>query len=365
MVEPGRGLHGVLVCCWALGCTQGPSEDFNRQQLLQDVSTQVVLPSFVAASAKAAALHTSVETLCAAPTEQGLSEAQDAWRAAHVAWKQTAAFQFGPVETLSANATVDWWPTDPTALDALAQASTPVTTTWMAEQGSNKRGLPALEYLLWGLGQTQADRVGALQTSPRRCQMVVALAQLTADMVTAVKDAWQSSYQQEFTSAGKGSATYPTLKAAVDQLVNMHIAAVESVVGNRMAEPLGLRGGSGTANPDLVECPFSSSSLAAMLGILDGFEASYTGVYGGSAGTSVSSYVASKNAQTDANVKTALREARAALQGFSADWKDVIQSQRDAAEQAYVKVRALKTVLGTEVVAALGVTLTFNDNDGD
>lgn len=370
--------HGMKPRVWGLvcagvgvlaaACTDGGTrEAFDREQLLKDLTEQVVTPGLAQAVERAEALDARVQQLCAAPSVEALSAAQLAWKDAHAAWKRTGAYQFGPVETLDANATVDWWPTDVDAVESLLGGSAALDEAGVAELGANKKGLPALEYLLWGgdASASDADRVAALSAQPRRCQLMVGASALARAKLVAVQDAWRNGYAQEFTTAGAGSATYPTLKSAVDQVVNQQISVVESVAGRRMALPLGLRSGNGNPNPDAVECPHSGASKAAMLAILDGVETTYAGAAGGAAGVTLSAYVVAKDPSVDARMRAALAEARAALAAVPGDWREAVLEQRALGETAYQKVRAVKTLLGTEVTAALGVTLTFNDNDGD
>lgn len=358
-----QGAMGWVLAVLGACTNPGTEETFDRKAMLEALADGVIIPSYQVLSAQTQAFNTAVNQLCTSPDQAHLLAAQDSWRSARLRWKATEGFRFGPVEELAARDSLDTWPTAFVFIDSVIAGTAALDEAAVHALPASQRGQPAAEYLLFGRSHDNAEVLTAFSTSPRRCAFLAALAADIHTVSGQVRDAWTGGYRAEFANAGDSSTTYPTLKAAVDQMVNQLIATSESVAGARLADPLGLRTG-GTAQPNLVESPYAPHSTQDMLGILEGIAAVYQGADGGT-GLGLQDYVASKDPDLDARVVSQMAAARSALQAIPPPLATAVVDQRSSVEAAYEQARALKRILGTEVVAALGVTLTFNDNDGD
>lgn len=357
----------LLVLAGACTTSNPPAETFDREGMLRAMVDVVIIPSFQASVDSATALHTSVGALCTTPDTAALTAAQDAWRTARRDWKRTLAFQFGPVEELLAGSAVDTWPTAFIFLEGGISGATVIDEAFVHGRSESQRGLPALEYLLFGTARDNAaalERLAPAGTPGPRCQYLVAAASELTTNLQAVVDAWRNQYREEFTSAGKGSATYPTVKAAVDQVVNQLVVASEAIAGARLAQPLGLRA-TGAPEPTLVESPFSDNAAADMLDILQGMENLHRCRLGSEDSLGLDDFLRSTSAETDASVLQEIEELRAGLQSIPAPLRIAVVDHNALVHTVYQHSRDVKRVFGTNVVAALGVTLVFNDNDGD
>ena len=91
----------------------------------------------------------------------------------------------------------------------------------------------------------------------------------------------------------------------------------------------------------------------------------YLGSLDGTVGAGLTVLVAEQNPATDLAMQDALRAALAAIDAVPRPFVTSVVQMNPALDQALLAVRELKRLYATEVVAALGVTLRFNDNDGD
>jgi predicted lipoprotein len=75
--------------------------------------------------------------------------------------------------------------------------------------------------------------------------------------------------------------------------------------------------------------------------------------------------VAASNKQTDETVRGDLAAVCSALEAIPPPLRTALHDHRESVEDARAAFSQLRATLASEVVANLGVTLTFNDNDGD
>jgi predicted lipoprotein len=96
-----------------------------------------------------------------------------------------------------------------------------------------------------------------------------------------------------------------------------------------------------------------------------GIRAVYTGARDGAGAAGISALVAAQSPATDREVRGLIEGALAAIDAVPRPFRVAVVDQPAAVTAAYDAVKELKRTLGTEVLAVLGATLKFNDNDGD
>ncbi|MEZ5626739.1 MAG: imelysin family protein [Rhodocyclaceae bacterium] len=118
-------------------------------QWLASLGEQRLAPGYAALAAQAGQLKARIDAYCQAPDAAGLAAARTAWRTAHTRLRALTPLPFGPALDTRILRRIDFWPTRPPQIEAaIAQyARSPGDT---ARIGLSARGLPALEYLLFG-----------------------------------------------------------------------------------------------------------------------------------------------------------------------------------------------------------------------
>ena len=366
-----RAIRGALLFGLLSGCTNTDwSTGFDRKPMLADIVSNVILPTYADLDERSDELRTAVSDLADDPTEARLASAQQAWRAARKPWKQSEAFRFGPVQSSKIGEAIDWWPAKPDNIEARIAGGEPITSELIESIGTSSKGFMAMEYLLF---DPEGDRAAVLArlTAPdngaRRRAYLLALAENLATKTTALSEAWDpasGNYAGALREAGGASATYVSRKAAVDQVVNRLVVEAEVIATNKLGKPLGKSSG-GAPQPDLEEAPRSDNSLDDVLDGLRGIANVYQGTYGGADGLGLGDLVRSKSEPLDASVRGDIEGALLAVSAVPFPLRTAITERPAEANAAYESVRTLKRTLATEVVSVLGVTLTFNDNDGD
>lgn len=365
-----RRAPALLFVALLAGCTNtGWSTGFDRKPMFEDLVSGVILPIYADLEGGAGDLHAATSALADDPTEARLTSAQQAWRAARKRWKQSEGFRFGPVQSQKFGEAIDWWPAKPENIEEKIAGTEPITPEMIEAIGTSSKGFMAMEYLLFepeGGNPAVLARLTAEDGGARRRAYLVALAENIKVKTAALYDAWdpaQGNHAAELREAG-ASATYRTRKAAVDQIVNRLISQTEIVLSNKLGKPLGKNSG-GEPQPDQEEAPRSDNSLEDMLDGLRAVAIVYTGDYEGHDGLGISDLVRSKSEPLDASVLRDIDNALGAVSAIPDPFRTALTDHPAEANAAYESVRELKRRLTTEVVGVLGVTLTFNDNDGD
>ncbi|HYP87486.1 MAG TPA: imelysin family protein, partial [Polyangiaceae bacterium] len=108
VMRAGFGKLGfVLVAVCAVGCEDTGSTKVDYGQLLQSLTEDVMLPKQAAFVGAAQDLDDALGNLEASPDADSLGQAQSAWRAVRVAYRQLDALYFGPVADLGISERID------------------------------------------------------------------------------------------------------------------------------------------------------------------------------------------------------------------------------------------------------------------
>jgi predicted lipoprotein len=175
---------------------------------------------------------------------------------------------------------------------------------------------------------------------------------------------WQTRYAPAVMDPGSDNVEFPTAKAVVDTFVNESVFLSEWVMNERIGKPFGTASG-GVPMPELEESGPSDHSIADMAGSLRGIRNVYLGTRDGTPGDGLTLLVREQSPSTDRAVRLAIDDAIAAVEAIPTPYRTALVDSAPIVDAALEAVRALKRLLATEVVAVLGATLKFNDNDGD
>jgi predicted lipoprotein len=337
-----------------------------RTAFLKELGGDVILPSYRDFDTGTGALATALAALEATPTESTLTTAQSAWRAARIPWSEQESFRIGPAEVLHTGAAVDQVPST-SGIDSLLASDASLTEPAVAELGANRKGMLAMEYVLFDAEGGNAAVLSRLTAegsagARRRAYLKALGAVMHADAV-AVRAAWepeQGNYLGQLSSAGSSGSKYTTQKDAVDEVVNRLIASVETAE-LKLSKPLGFDTG-GTIRPEQEEARRSDNSLKDLEDTVRGLEHVWLGANGDGG---LSRVVAASNKTLDETVRGDLAAVRSALEAIPSPLRKALYEHREDVEAARAAFANLRATLTSEVVANLGVTIKFNDNDGD
>lgn len=300
-----RTAVGALV---VVGLLTGCSGGTDRGDVLADLATQGA-ETLEALPEVAAAATAAVQTACASGEKADFDAAVEDVAAAQTRWHEAEAFWLGPATDLRSNSIVDW-PANAQDVDDLVAAEEPATidVNYLAAYvGADTRGYGAVLTLL---EQAPLDE--------RQCDYANAATALAESGIDAVTAAWTDPddgepYRDELADPAVG----------IDAVVN-HLLAL---LTNKDAANWEARSNS---VEDLLFGPEGDSGLSALLD---------------------DDLTAQLRTETDELI-SATRDGEAA-------------ADDEPSEAALAAMNELRATVATQVVAELGVTVTFSDADGD
>jgi len=351
----------LAVALSACGGEDGSDRNDRRQELLTGLADTVIVPTLADIAEAVAELSPAVSSLCEEPSNaERLAAAREAWRAVRRPWKRSEAFWFGPVSDSRIDGSVDFWPVRIADIEEIVTGSETITAEYVASLGASRKGLPALEYLLFAV----SDNLGVERT----CDYAVALAADVATNVLRLQDAWLprgGDFRGALATAAGGNDVYRNVTEATQDVGDALFGLLQRMEDAKLATPAGFRNG-GIPVPERAESRFSDNALADLEENLDGVSSVYGGTLGVStAEVSFSSLVEGFDRGLDADVRAAIERCKQSIQAVPPPLSSAVSDSPAEVAAAFECVKELRTLFLADVAGPLGITPTFGDNDGD
>ncbi|MEQ8706506.1 MAG: imelysin family protein [Phaeodactylibacter sp.] len=349
-------------CDSNMGGTQSPCEsDFDQQALFQHVVDALILPGYAALELSTQNLQTAASDFAQAPSPETLDEVRTAFQAAYLNWQDAAQYEFGPAEEVALRATLNNFPLNINALESRIVGG----AYDFANPNTFDKGFPALDYLLYGLGDRTDGAIVAQFEEAAYAEFLTAQTAFMAESVKRVHDAWKNGYRDQFlvttgTAAG----------ASLSQIINGLNEHYEMIKRDKLGIPSGVVT-LGFTNPDKVEAPYSGLSLALAQRALLAAEQFYLGVgRDGQNGPGLDDYLEAVNATKEGeSLNTRIQQqfdvAKAALAAVPAPLRTAVDENNDLAVTAYNEIARQIVNLKTDMPSVLCVAITYIDNPSD
>lgn len=282
--------------------------------VVKDFADQVVIPTYEQLVVKAGLLSKTVEALVNNPNAQTLKAAQQSWIVARSPWEQSEAFAFGPADSLGYDGDLDDWPVNETDVKAILESKDQLTLEYVQNLQTTEKGFHTIELLLFGSDNNK--KVADL--SPRKLEYLKLLAEAFNQSANDLVKSWVEGvngnppYRQVLATAGNSeNRAYPTVNAAVEEIVQGMLGCLDEVANEKIGEPLE------TKETEGLESRFSHTSLNDFKNNLLSAKNAYLGQVpdAGTSGKSLSTYIAQVSPELDQQLK---REMQAAIEAIAA-----------------------------------------------
>ncbi len=366
---PLRPALALVLAGTCLGAAVGAScgdnpDDALRRRVLAHVSHQVAEPAFAGFRDAARAAADAVTTLCADPRDATLADARAAWIGERDAWGRALPFAYGPIADQMQQGPLDFWPARPDTVEAAVTAAPAAPdAAYVAGLGTSAKGMPALEYLLFGTDPSAVLPALAdpAAEGPRRCAFAQALAADIAARADALAAAWTPDFADQLATPG---GALGTSQQHVDLVTNGAIEALAIMVKTKLDTPLGNLTGA-AVDATLLESRFAARAREDLTTNLAAVWAVYHGADAQAEPEGIAVLVRDVDAALDDRVHVQHDSAVQALAAIPAPIADALTTDRNAVQFARDEIDTLRRMLKLDVGSALGVTLALSDNDGD
>lgn len=342
----------------------------DRELMLVNIADNVILPSYKNFKSKLDLMVTKSDNFRTTPTVSTLAEFRTAWKDAYIEWQKAAIYDFGPAADYALNSYFNVYPTNTTTINANIASGNASLETFSSFAA---QGFPAFDYLLNGLGSTDAEIVAFYTTDADAAKRLAYILRLTTQMnskFTSVYDTWTKSYRNTFVSK-TGMDMYSSTSLMVNGIVFYYERYVRS---GKFGIPSGVMV-NGTLSPASVEAFYKKDigltlAKTAHQAFVDFFNGK--NVNTGVEGASLKTYLNSLGAQdptTKVLLSTTINDqfkiVSSKLDLLHEDLSNEVQTNNNAMIAVYNEMQKIVRMIKVDMTSAMSVTITYTDNDGD
>lgn len=343
------------------------TNNLDRKPMLEHYANNYIVPVFAAMQEKMELLQGKISEFGSNPSDATLDAARAALDSAYMTWQYADMVDFGPANEMSLRSYINIYPVTTTRVESNIASSSYDLETF---GNRDAQGFPALDYLLSGIGSTDAEIIGKYTNTPDAANRKKYLADVTAKMlekIKAVHTAWQSYKGGFATNTGNDA------NSSLSQMVNGFVMYYERYLrSGKVGLPVGAM--TGIAKPELTESyyqPERSKRLA--IAAMTAVQRFYRGYYYGSqtTGQGMYDYLSAIGTKSDDGTLMAdvvmkeMDEAIAALQGIKGTIRNDVQNDRSHMLTVYEELQDVIPLLKVDMVSAFSISITYTDNDGD
>lgn len=365
-------LSGFLWACGESSTTEpAPDDDSkDRKAVLTHLADEIILPAYANFKPKLETMIAKSQAFSAKPDATTLGEFRQAWVDAYTEWQKVELFDVGPANKTGIRNYYNIYPTNVTGInDYMADPSVNLEVA----SSYDKQGFPALDYLINGVGATDAQIVAYYTASvegPKRLAYIKRITDHMNALITKVIADWNGSYRTEFTTK-----TGLDIGSPMGELVNGYVLHYERYI---RSGKFGIPSGAmlnGVVASDKVE-GFYKKDISKILAqtahqaAVDFFNGK--SVKTGTNGAGFKTYLDALGAKDSATGKTLSETINAQfdianqkINGLKPNFYEEVKTNNAAMVQVYTEMQKAVRMLKVDMTSAMSIVITYTDNDGD
>lgn len=362
----------LLLMQWACksdgsGETPDPcTSQLDQGALFQSTADQLIIPRYQAFQTAVNTLQSKTTSFLAAPEETTLLALQEAFKAAYVNWQYVAQYQFGPAEEVGLQMAVNNFPAD----ISLIQANIENGKTDFSQPEAFDRGFPAMDYLLFGLADNNADIIAKYIDDTAIKVNYQAYLQNNIDAIKTKIDQVLNKWEKEGFREDFIAATGTAAGASLSQMINGLNQHYEIIRREKLGIPVGALT-LGFANPEKTEAYFAGISTQLALTATQAAQEFYLGKgVDGVNRTGLDDYLQqiSETAEGQAlhqSIAEQFNLAITALVALADPLSEEINNNQSDVEATYAEVVKQVVNIKTDLPSLLCIAITYVDNPSD
>lgn len=345
--------------------TTSSNDDFDRKAMLENWADNRIIPAYEDLNNKLATLVEEKDNFVENINEANLASLREAWLEAYTVWQHVEMFNIGRAEQINYAFQMNVYPTNVQDIESNIQSQNYDLSN---VNNNDAVGFPAVDYMLYGVGDTNADVVAYYTTNANLpLNYLSDLVDQMKTLTQSVLDDWQSGYRDDFVNNTENSAT-----GSINKLVNDYIFYYEKGLrANKIGIPAG--NFSNQPFPDKVEAYYhgSGSKMLALEG-LNAVQDFFNGKAYNTAneGRSLADYldaldVDASDEKLSATINNQFDDARNAIQNLDDSFADQVDNNNNMMFEAYDQLQLAVVLLKVDMLQSLDISVDFVDADGD
>ncbi|MEZ5009339.1 MAG: imelysin family protein [Chitinophagales bacterium] len=355
----------LLIICFILsfltGCgddTPGNTDDFDRTTLLINLSDNLILPALNGFKTNATVLNNDVAIFLNNPNPINLETLRATFETAYIAWQKASIFEIGPAENIAYRANVNTYPTDVSNITALINSG---SYNLDAINNYDSKGLPAIDYLLYGSGDNDTDIIALFSTHPDKEKYKQYLSDIAEDILSKtnyVYNEWISGYDATFKS-NKGN----NIGSSISLFTNTFMLHYENRFRTlKIGLPTGVFSIEEQSFPELTEAYYSGISIDLIKANFNQLEKTYLG----DNGVGIDDHLIGVDAEdVNSEITAQLAVIKEKLNLLTDPLSAQVVNDRPQVVEVYNEIQKLVPTLKADMFSALSIQITYSDTDGD
>lgn len=339
--------------------------DFDQEAMFTNLADNLIIPAYQAIQVDLDKLNISAASFVDNPTESTLAQVQMDFEAAYLSWQRVAPFEFGPAEEVLLRSNLNNFPVNEEEVEQNISSG----SYDFNQPDTYDKGFPALDYLLFGVGDDAAAIIEKYTTHNFANNFQDYLMAVVVDMQTrmaSVVTNWATGgYRNSFTR-NTGTAAGTSLSLIINNL-NQHY---ELIKRNKIGVPSGILT-LGFTNPLEVEALYSGLSIKLAEEALLASRKFYLGnSLSGATGLGLDDLLDHIKAEKDGQfldqiIQDQYSAALDAIRAVPDPLSVAVDNNKTEVETAYNQTTIQVVNLKTDMPSVLCVAITYVDNPSD
>ncbi|MDR8392495.1 imelysin family protein [Aliifodinibius sp. S!AR15-10] len=345
----------------------GGENNFDRAAMLSNYGNNTILPAYLNLQDATVSLETSADAFIEDPTESTLSILQSDLKAARLAWQEANIFQFGPAESVTLRASLNTYPADTSQIKSNIESG---DYTLGTIENRAAVGFPALDFLLHGIGESNQEIVSIYSEG----ELAASFQAYLQDNITFIKQKVDDTATEWSADGGNYLATFLSeenagtdVGSSLGMLINATVLHYERFFRDgKIGIPAGVRS-AGVRRPVATEAHFGGYSLELALANLEAIQRLFKGAgIDGSQDVGLEENLEALDAaELSTEINTEIDQAVTALEELNDPLSGQIESDNEPVLNTFKELQDIVRLLKVDMTSVLGVTITYQDNDGD
>lgn len=358
----------ILTACSSSDKDSSSGDTFNRTTLLTHWADNLIVPAFDNYDDKLALLASDIGNFNANPSQENLTAARASWFASYESYQKVMLYNIGKAADINFKESADTYPTDAAGIEAnIANGNYNLD---LLSQYS-KQGFPALDYMLNGLGDSDASILAKYTSDSNAAAYKLYLTNLASALKSksnAIVADWNGSYRASFIN-NNGTA----VSSSTNKITNLFVKNFEKDIRTgKVGIPAGVFS-NGTLFPEKVEGFYKKDISKKLLNTaIQSQQDFFNGKYFASSqvGPSLKSYLDDVNAvRNGLNLSAIINNQFETIYTTNATLNDnfsqQISSNNSKMLEAYDAMQQNVVYFKLDMMQALNITIDYVDGDGD
>lgn len=343
------------------------TDSFDRGEMLQNWADNIIIPSFENFELATQNLEAKTLAFTEDPTEANLAELRSVYEEGYLGFQTVSLYEIGEAEAVNYRVSLNTYPVDNAAIEEKISAN---EYNLDLPSSYDEQGFPALDYLLNGLAETDAEIV-EFYTTHENAEVYKNYLQSVSEKINSltnvVLSGWKNSFRDQFVTNTSSSST-----GAVDRMTNDYVMYYEKFV---RSGKIGIPAGAFTGNPvpRAVEAYYSPSlSRDLYLKALETTQDFFNGRHfdSGQNGTGYDDYLDYLNTIKNGEDLSALidgqfQEINQQASSLDDNFVNQVENNNNDMLAAFDELQKNVVLLKVDMMQALSISVDYVDSDGD